>query len=124
MTTSPLTPAQRDSLESKLQKQLVELGGELRFDREGARDNTESLRDIGVHDKGEESAANSVMAVNRAIIRQHEGERVQVQAALERLREDRYGDCSQCGAAINVERLMIEPAARRCLGCQEDFESR
>ena len=124
MTTSSLSPSQRDSLAMKLQQQLVDLGGDLRSEREGARDSAASLRGIGVHDKGEESAANSVMAVDRAIIRQHERERAQVQAALERLREDRYGDCSQCGVAISVARLMIEPAASRCLACQEEFESK
>ena len=123
MTTSSLTASQRDSLAAKLQQQLVDLGGELLSEREDARDSVESLRGVGVHDKGEESAANSVMAVDRAMIRQHERERSQVQAALERLREDRYGDCSGCGIAIDVERLMIEPAASRCLACQQDFES-
>jgi len=123
MTTSSLTPSQRDSLAMKLEQRLIDLGGELRSERAGARDSVESLRGIGVHDKGEESAANSVMTVDRALIRQHESERSQVQAALERLREDRYGDCSHCGMAIDLERLKIKPAASRCLVCQEDLES-
>ena len=124
MTTPSLTASQRDSLRVKLQQQLLELGGELDSEREDARVNVESLRDSGVHDKGEESAANSVVAVDRAMIQQHERQRVLVQAALERLREDRYGDCIKCGTAIGVERLMIEPSASRCITCQEDFESR
>jgi DnaK suppressor protein len=124
MTTSSLTPSQRDSLLMKLERQLVELGGELRSEREDARDNVESLHGIGVHDKGEESATNSVMAVDRAMIRQHERERSQVQAAIERLREDRYGVCAGCGTAIDVARLTIEPTATRCLSCQQEFESK
>ena len=67
MTTSSLTAAQRDSLLNKLQQQFVELGGELLSEREDARDSVDSLHDVGVYDKGEESAAASVMAVDRAI---------------------------------------------------------
>ena len=123
MVTSLLTAEKQSLLAGRLRQQLDELGGDLDVEREDERDSVNSLHDFGVHDKGEESAANSVVAVERALIRQHERERSQVLLALERVRTDHYGECTQCGLAIDVERLMIEPAASRCLPCQEKFES-
>ena len=119
MVTSSLSAEKKNLLAERLRQQLDELGGDLDVEREDERDSVNSLH--GVHDKGEESAANSVVAVERALISKHERERSQVLSALERLRTDSYGECTQCGLAIDVERLMIEPAASRCLPCQEKF---
>lgn len=41
-----------------------------------------------------------------------------VEAALQRLDEGRYGLCVDCGTAIPVERLEILPQTARCLACQ------
>lgn len=123
MVTSSLTAEKKKLLATRLRQQLDDVGGDLDVEREEERDSVNSLHDFGVHDKGEASAANSVVAVERALILQHERERSQVLLALERLRADCYGECTRCGLAIDVERLMIEPAASRCLPCQEQFES-
>ncbi|MCE0762748.1 TraR/DksA C4-type zinc finger protein [Pseudonocardia kujensis] len=39
--------------------------------------------------------------------------------AAERLREGRYGDCADCGAAIPDVRLEALPAAETCLACAD-----
>ncbi len=41
----------------------------------------------------------------------------QITAALERLSNDTYGTCSQCGQLIAVERLEANPAAETCISC-------
>ena len=43
-----------------------------------------------------------------------------VQDALWRIDEGRYGLCTRCGDTIGLERLEILPAARYCLPCQRD----
>jgi len=43
-------------------------------------------------------------------------------AALTRLDEGIYGDCSDCGEPIPLPRLMVLPQARRCAHCQAAFE--
>jgi len=40
-----------------------------------------------------------------------------IDAALQRLEEGDYGWCVECGEAIEVKRLEIDPAAPRCSGC-------
>lgn len=40
-------------------------------------------------------------------------------AALERIRQGRYGRCECCHEAIELNRLKADPLTERCLGCQE-----
>ena len=39
--------------------------------------------------------------------------------ALIRIEKGTYGTCEECGGEINIERLKIHPAARRCMKCSE-----
>lgn len=41
----------------------------------------------------------------------------EVEAALTRLAEGRYGHCEVCGKPIGQPRLEAKPAARRCINC-------
>ena len=47
----------------------------------------------------------------------------EIEAALERVREGRYGRCERCGAAIGRLRLRAVPEARCCLACSADQET-
>jgi DnaK suppressor protein len=49
-------------------------------------------------------------------------ELAQVQAALTRLDQGRYGDCVDCGESISLARLTAQPAALRCATCQTAHE--
>ncbi|MCY7314425.1 MAG: TraR/DksA family transcriptional regulator [Rubrivivax sp.] len=54
-------------------------------------------------------------------LRDHE-ELCDIEAALERLAAGTYGECVDCDAVIGVQRLHVQPAAARCLPCQEQWE--
>ncbi|MFC9284383.1 TraR/DksA family transcriptional regulator [Streptomyces collinus] len=47
-----------------------------------------------------------------------------VEAALERMDDGRYGACHLCRRPIDVERLTIVPQARFCAPCQQVKEAR
>lgn len=47
-----------------------------------------------------------------------------VEDALERLQEGRYGICMDCGSSIGAGRLRAIPTARRCMNCQARSERR
>lgn len=47
----------------------------------------------------------------------------EVEAALHRLDAGLYGDCSDCAEPIALQRLLIQPAARRCAWCQARHEA-
>ena len=45
-----------------------------------------------------------------------------VQAALVRVREGTYGECTGCGQPIALARLQASPEAERCVACQTQQE--
>ncbi|MEA2642629.1 MAG: hypothetical protein QOF51_4023 [Chloroflexota bacterium] len=45
-------------------------------------------------------------------------ETLQVQDAMERRREGKYGICAECGKPIGKERLRARPEATLCIDCQ------
>ena len=46
----------------------------------------------------------------------------QVDAALEKMRLKKYGECERCGEPISEKRLDALPFARLCIACQEEEE--
>lgn len=46
----------------------------------------------------------------------------EVRAALQRIEDDRYGECLECGEPIAPGRLAADPAARHCIDCAEALE--
>ncbi len=56
-------------------------------------------------------------SVNEAALRQLEEEHSQLEKAMERMRDEKYGKCLRCGDDIPVGRLMLMPGASRCVRC-------
>jgi DnaK suppressor protein len=46
----------------------------------------------------------------------------QVEAALRRIEDGSYGQCTDCGVEIPSARLHAAPEASRCIACQEKVE--
>jgi DnaK suppressor protein len=51
-------------------------------------------------------------------------ELTEVAEALTRMEDGRYGICETCGKDIGYPRLLVHPAARRCLACQQTAEAK
>jgi RNA polymerase-binding protein DksA len=77
-----------------------------------------------VHDLGDESSAELLMDVELAAHARELEELNDVEAALERIKSDRFGRCVECNDAINPDRLNAYPTAKRCLACQNVYETR
>ena len=45
------------------------------------------------------------------------GQEARLQAALARMDEGEFGYCEDCGDAIALARLQLDPAATRCVDC-------
>jgi RNA polymerase-binding transcription factor DksA len=71
-----------------------------------------------VADIGDESVANMLADVDIAAVDRDVGELREVEGALARMSEGRYGVCVDCGEAIGHSRLKANPAAARCIACQ------
>ena len=47
---------------------------------------------------------------------------VDIEAALARIEEGDFGECFECGIAINPKRLQADPTATLCINCAEAAE--
>ncbi len=56
-------------------------------------------------------------SVNEAALRQLERELDQLDKAMSRMRDEKYGKCMACGDDIPLGRLMLMPGATRCVRC-------
>jgi DnaK suppressor protein len=52
-----------------------------------------------------------------ALARQARGHLAEIDAALRRLDEGRYGTCERCGRPVGAARLAARPAAATCISC-------
>lgn len=71
-----------------------------------------------VHDLADESVADLLADVNLAVIDHHVNEVRSVESALLRIATGSYGECADCGEAIDTARLEAYPTAKRCHACQ------
>ncbi|MDQ6771563.1 MAG: TraR/DksA C4-type zinc finger protein [Candidatus Dormibacteraeota bacterium] len=60
--------------------------------------------------------------VSDSLMQVLEENREQVERALIRLTEGKYGECEDCGEPIATERLRFRPEATRCVVCQSRWD--
>jgi len=58
-------------------------------------------------------------SVNQAALRQVEKQHKNLLRALDRLKEDRFGLCHNCGDRIPMGRILLVPGATRCVRCAD-----
>jgi len=71
-----------------------------------------------VHDSGDESVAREVVGLNAVISERQTQELSDIDAALQRIFENSYGVCVDCGIDIEFARLQAFPMAKRCIKCK------
>lgn len=106
-------------LRAELEKRRAEL---LRSDAERKRDIP--LVDLEPRDP-EELASEDELRVRSAQLGEHQRKAfAEIEAALLRIREGRYGICEDSGEEIPLARLRIAPSTRYCAEVQEEMEER
>jgi RNA polymerase-binding protein DksA len=76
----------------------------------------------GVADTKDLASSRAVDEVGAAEVERDRNELRQIEAAFQRLAQGHYGQCADCGDAIDAARLAAQPAATRCLTCQQQRE--
>jgi len=108
-------------LRSRLEAREAQLREEVRaLDAESS--DTPGGAAQGVEDIGEQGEERIRGAVRHAEKERDIDELRAIAAAQERMAQGSYGLCVDCGAAIALNRLEVQPAAMRCVPCQERFE--
>ena len=122
-TTTTLTDSQRAQLHQLLEQRkeqlLAELGDIQRDTLAAAagQDGTEAPEDP--RDQADRLAHNTVRDAEAT--RDHD-ELVAVRAALARWADGSLGECTDCGQPVGLARLLAQPSAARCIGCQSVAE--
>lgn len=109
-------------LGAALARQRGELAESVTDDRAHPDERSVAAIAGGVADAGDEAVADVIADLGAAQMDRHEIELRAIDAALTRLREGKYGECTDCGAEIGYARLEAFPAAARCIDCQERIE--
>jgi DnaK suppressor protein len=98
-------------LRDELRDELVQSGVEKYIDLAGS-----------VHDLADEAVADELVDVENALIQRHVQELLALETARKRLAEGTIDECVDCGDEVGLKRLLANPAAVRCTGCQGRFE--
>jgi RNA polymerase-binding protein DksA len=108
----------RGALKARQKELLEEIRNEL------VRSDQEHYVDLAgkVHDSGDEAVADLLNDVNLAVIDHQIQALREVEAALLRISDGRYGQCEDCSAPVGFTRLESYPTATRCIACQERYE--
>jgi len=107
-------------LERFLRDELARLQGSLRAVVTEARSTeSTSLTDMSVH-----AAETLHTEIQVALLDRRTQQAVQIQDALARLAEGRYGFCQDCEEFVGLARLRALPFAQRCRDCQGQAERR
>lgn len=115
---------QRDRLHEELTRRHRELRETIAETLERG-DNERNVSLAGaVRDEADESVAGLLVDMNLAAINRELTELQEIDAALQRIREETYGVCLECGRDIPVERLQAYPTAALCVDCQQAREER
>jgi DnaK suppressor protein len=82
-------------------------------------DNDLSIDDSETPDPVDLAVRNYSKNVQLAVSENESRQLAMIDEALRRIEDDEYGECQNCGEAINPKRLSAIPWARYCLNCQE-----
>jgi len=68
--------------------------------------------------------AMQAQAMAQASARRREQTLRRIEAALQRLDNDEFGYCLECGESINIKRLEFDPTVELCIDCASEAESK
>lgn len=70
----------------------------------------------------ERTLADMALEADAAVVGQDAQDVRDIIAARRRVAAGTYGVCVDCGEPISYERLLAYPTAKRCIGCQREYE--
>ncbi len=117
-----MTQEERSELEASIRSEHARLMSELREEIEQARQETFGAVAGEVTDSADQAAADLLSDLDSAEISRDLGDIRALEAATARLAAGTYGRCVDCQTDIPVARLRAQPAAARCVACQETHE--
>lgn len=107
---------------NRLRAQLDTRAAVLRAEVDALRAEEDDAPPRDVEDAGEQGEERTRRAVRTVEHNRDTQELLDIAAARARMDDGTYGECVDCGVDIPLARLDVQPAAARCIECQERFE--
>lgn len=112
----------RDKRIDAIRKRLMQDRENLLMDLRQKNAEAAAMIDTGVPDPGDMSM-NDFLTDFLHLLGDTQRERIMmIDEALRRLEEGTYGTCENCGEAIPIERLEVQPYTPFCVDCKEMLE--
>jgi DnaK suppressor protein len=112
----------REQRLESISKRLIELREDLLSEVRSKNAEAADLRDEGVADVADLGLTDSLSELLHLLSDNKREEIMNIDEALERLRQGRYGQCQGCGEPIDIERLELRPYTRFCIDCKTKKE--
>lgn len=117
-----LTASQVAKLARALRTRYEALAAEAQTGAERAREAARQTIEASTGDSADRAGAVAQSTIESAEFSRDVREMRDIEAALKRLEEGSYVECTDCGGEIGLARLTVNPTARRCVGCQSVHE--
>lgn len=111
----------RDTLE-RIRNKLLTMREERLQEIRRKNADAAALLDEGVADTADQGLTDTLKDYLHLLGDAGRRQILEIDEALERLREGRYGICESCGKAIDLARLEVLPFTRQCLKCRQAAE--
>ena len=111
-----MTPAQREELHALLLTRREGLQAQM-------LQNQANLTPPSA-DEGAVLQRNVAREVDQALTNIDAADISRIDRALEKMADASYGLCGECGCAIPLERLKIEPPTQHCVACKSRWEKK
>jgi DnaK suppressor protein len=108
----------------ELKADLVSLRGELKAMLDNPSESSRPVEPDSAIGRITRLDAMQMQQMARANLRTSQRRLQQVEAALQRVQSDSYGECAECGDDIGHPRLKARPEAPFCLSCQSRREKK
>jgi DnaK suppressor protein len=112
----------REQRLENIRKRLIELREDLLAEVRSKNAEAADLKDEGVADVADLGLTDSLGELLHLLSDSKREEIMNIDEALERLRQGRFGQCLGCGEPIDLERLELRPYTRYCIECKTKLE--
>ena len=112
----------REQRLENIRKRLIGMREDLLAEVRSKNAEAANLKDEGVADIADLGLTDSLGELLHLLSDSKREEIMNIDEALERLRQGRFGQCLGCGEPIDLERLELRPYTRYCIECKTKLE--
>ncbi len=88
----------------------------------GVEKELKELSSLELNDEGDHASVSNENLREVAIGMQQELELIEIEVALGKIKDKKFGICEMCEEEISIQRIKVKPHAKYCIDCREIVE--